>query len=151
MIMTSNLGSTHILDPTLTPEQLRERVSADVRAHFRPEFLNRIDEVVIFDRLAPEQLRDIVDIQLDRLRQRLSERDLTLEVTDAAMDRLAELGYDPLYGARPLKRVIRKELEDQLAKALLTGTVRDGQAVVVDLGTAGALEVAGRDRAPLDA
>jgi ATP-dependent Clp protease ATP-binding subunit ClpB len=151
MIMTSNLGSTHILDPTLTPEHLRERVSADVRAHFRPEFLNRIDEIVIFDRLAPEQLRDIVDIQLDRLRERLAERDLTLEVTDAAMDRLAELGYDPLYGARPLKRVIRKELEDQLAKAMLTGAVADGQAVVVDLGPGGSLEVAGRDRTAVDA
>jgi ATP-dependent Clp protease ATP-binding subunit ClpB len=151
MIMTSNLGSTHILDPTLTPEHLREQVSADVRAHFRPEFLNRIDEIVIFDRLAPEQLRDIVAIQLDRLRERLAARELILEVTDAAMDRLAELGYDPLYGARPLKRVIRKELEDQLAKAMLTGAVADGQTVAVDLGPDGGLAVAGRDRASLDA
>jgi ATP-dependent Clp protease ATP-binding subunit ClpB len=151
MIMTSNLGSTHILDPTLTPEQLRERVSADVRSHFRPEFLNRIDEIVIFDRLLPEQLRAIVDIQLDRLRARLAQRDLELEVTDAAMDRLAELGFDPLYGARPLKRVVRKELEDQLAKALLTGDVADGQTVVVELGADGGLEVTGRDRATVDA
>src|SRR5690606_20828003 len=108
VIMTSNLGSEHILDVTSTPDELRERVMSAVRGHFRPEFLNRIDEVVIFDRLAREQLRDIVEIQLDRLRRRLAERELTLDITDAAMDRLADQGYDPLYGARPLKRVIRR-------------------------------------------
>jgi ATP-dependent Clp protease ATP-binding subunit ClpB len=143
VIMTSNLGSTHILDPSLSPDELRERVMADVRGHFRPEFLNRVDEIVIFDRLARDQLRDIVDIQLGRLRDRLAERDLTLSVTDAAMDRLAELGYDPLYGARPLKRVIRKELEDQLARAMLLGEVSDGQTVVVDVGADGHLQVRG--------
>jgi ATP-dependent Clp protease ATP-binding subunit ClpB len=143
VIMTSNLGSTHILDATLSPDELRERVLVDVRSHFRPEFLNRIDEVVIFDRLAREQLRSIVDIQLDRLRLRLAERDLALAVSDAAMDRLADLGYDPLYGARPLKRVIRKELEDQLARAMLTGEVVDGQTVVVDVDGDGHLEVRG--------
>ncbi|MTV26755.1 ATP-dependent chaperone ClpB [Nitriliruptoraceae bacterium ZYF776] len=146
VIMTSNLGSTHILDVTLSPDELRERVMADVRTHFRPEFLNRIDETVIFSRLAPDQLRTIVDIQLDRLRQRLAERDLTLEVADAALDRLAEQGFDPLYGARPLKRVIRKELEDRLAKALLTGEVVDGQTVRVDLADDG-LTVVGVDPA----
>jgi ATP-dependent Clp protease ATP-binding subunit ClpB len=123
VIMTSNLGSTHILDASMAPDALHERVMADVRGHFRPEFLNRIDEVVIFDRLAAEQLRSIADIQLDRLRARLAERDLALEVSDAALDWLAERGFDPVYGARPLKRVIRKELEDQLAKAMLTGEV----------------------------
>ncbi|WP_083441283.1 ATP-dependent chaperone ClpB [Nitriliruptor alkaliphilus] len=133
VIMTSNLGSTHILDVTLGPDELRERVMADVRSHFRPEFLNRIDEVVIFDRLAAEQLRAIADIQLDRLRHRLAERDLTLEVTPAALDWLAERGFDPVYGARPLKRVIRKELEDRLAKALLTGAIEDGRTVTVDV------------------
>ncbi len=143
VIMTSNLGSTHILDADLSREQLQERVMTDVRGHFRPEFLNRIDEVVIFDRLAPEQLREIVDIQLERLRRRLAERDLTLEVTGAAMDHLAELGYDPLYGARPLKRVIRKHLEDQLAKAMLTGEVADGQTVKVDTGDDGLAITAG--------
>ncbi len=132
VIMTSNLGSTHILDAELSRDALRGRVMVDVRNHFRPEFLNRVDEVVIFDRLAREQLRQIVDIQLGRLRSRLAERDLDLEVTDAAKDALAELGYDPLYGARPLKRVIRKHLEDQLAKAMLAGDVLDGQTVKVD-------------------
>jgi ATP-dependent Clp protease ATP-binding subunit ClpB len=151
VIMTSNLGSGHILDVTLSQDELRERVMADVRGHFRPEFLNRIDETVIFSRLATKQLRAIVDIQLDRLRQRLADRDLELVVTDEAMDRLAELGYDPVYGARPLKRVIRKEVEDALAKALLTGLIVDGQQVVVDLVPDGHLQVEGRDRTPADA
>jgi ATP-dependent Clp protease ATP-binding subunit ClpB len=151
VIMTSNLGSGHILDVTLSQDELRERVMADVRGHFRPEFLNRIDETVIFSRLAAEQLRAIVDIQLDRLRQRLADRALELVVTDEAMDRLAELGYDPVYGARPLKRVIRKEVEDALAKALLTGLIVDGQQVVVDLVPDGHLQVEGRDRTPADA
>ena len=106
---------------------------ADVRSHFRPEFLNRIDETVIFDRLAADQLRAIVDIQLDRLRRRLADRDLTLEVTDAALTWVADRGYDPVYGARPLKRVIRREVEDRLAKAMLGGEVVDGQHVVVDV------------------
>ncbi len=143
VIMTSNLGSTHILDADISPEVLRDRVMHDVRGHFRPEFLNRIDEVVIFERLAREQLREIVDIQLERLRRRLADRDLTLEVTGAAMDQLAELGYDPLYGARPLKRVIRKHLEDQLAKAMLSGDIVDGQTVKVDTGDDGLTIAAG--------
>jgi ATP-dependent Clp protease ATP-binding subunit ClpB len=133
IVMTSNLGSGHILDVTLSPDELHERVMAEVRTHFRPEFLNRIDETIIFDRLAPEQLRAIVDIQLDRLRARLADRDLTLEVSDAALGWLAERGFDPVYGARPVKRVIRREVEDRLAKALLAGEVADGQRVVVDV------------------
>jgi ATP-dependent Clp protease ATP-binding subunit ClpB len=137
VIMTSNLGSQHILDVTLSPDELRERVMVDVRAHFRPEFLNRVDETVIFDRLALDQLRAIVDIQLDRLRRRLADRDLRLHVSEAALDWLAERGYDPVYGARPLKRVIRRELEDRLATALLAGEVVDGQDVTVDLGDDG--------------
>jgi len=144
VIMTSNLGSTHILDVALSPDELRERVMVDVRGHFRPEFLNRIDEVVIFDRLAQDQLREIVDIQLSRLRQRLAARDLSLEVSDPAMDRLAELGYDPLYGARPLKRVIRKELEDALAKAMLSGELAGGQHVVVDVDDDGSMTFVSR-------
>ena len=123
VIMTSNLGSTHILDVTLAPEQLREQVMADVRQHFRPEFLNRIDETVIFDRLGRDELRSIVDVQLQRLHQRLSERDLELHVTDAGKDLLASLGYDPVYGARPLKRAIRAHVEDPLALAILEGRI----------------------------
>ena len=132
VIMTSNLGSSHILDVTLAPEELRERVMVDVRSHFRPEFLNRIDETVIFERLDASELRQIVDVQLERLRRRLAERDLALDVTDAGKDLLARLGYDPVYGARPLKRVIRTRVEDPLALALLEGRVVDGQQVVVD-------------------
>ena len=143
VIMTSNIGSQHILDVTLSPDDLRDRVMADLRSHFRPEFLNRVDDTVIFARLAPEQLRAIVDIQLDRLRTRLAERDLTLTVTDGAMGWLAERGYDPVYGARPLKRVIRKEVEDELARALLAGEVSDGQQVVVELSD-GRIVVTGR-------
>jgi ATP-dependent Clp protease ATP-binding subunit ClpB len=131
VIMTSNLGSTHILDVTLAPEELRERVMVDVRGHFRPEFLNRIDETVIFDRLGREDLRAIVDVQLARLHRRLEERDLALRVTDAGKDLLASLGYDPIYGARPLKRAIRTYVEDPLALALLEGRIT-GDVVEVD-------------------
>jgi len=131
VIMTSNLGSTHILDVTLPPDELRERVMVDVRSHFRPEFLNRIDETVIFDRLGRDELRAIVDVQLERLRRRLDDRDLALHVTDAGKDLLASLGYDPIYGARPLKRAIRSEVEDPLALALLEGRIT-GSTVEVD-------------------
>jgi ATP-dependent Clp protease ATP-binding subunit ClpB len=144
VIMTSNLGSTHILDADLSADELRDRVMRDVRGHFRPEFLNRIDETVIFDRLDREQLREIVDIQLARLRSRLDERDLSLTVSDAAMERLAELGYDPLYGARPLKRVIRTQLEDPLARAMLAGEVAPGQEIVAEVDDDGSITVSGR-------
>ncbi|MDX1657657.1 MAG: AAA family ATPase, partial [Nitriliruptorales bacterium] len=133
IIMTSNLGSHHILDEDLTDEQIRERVMTDVRGHFRPEFLNRIDEVVIFHRLTRDELAAIVDIQLERLRRRLAERDLDLELTDGAAAWLADRGYDPVYGARPLKRVIRKEVEDELARRLLDGQIADGQTVRLDV------------------
>jgi len=139
IIMTSNLGSTHILDTGLSSEALHDRVLADVRGHFRPEFLNRIDEVVIFERLTREQLREIVDIQLARLRTRLDTQAVVLELSDAALDRLAELGFDPLYGARPLKRVIRRELEDQLARGLLAGEVAPGRTVRVGVAEDGTL------------
>ncbi len=132
VIMTSNLGSQHILDVTLAPEELRGRVMVDVRSHFRPEFLNRIDETVIFERLDASELRRIVDVQLERLRRRLADRDLVLDVTDAGKDLLARLGHDSVYGARPLKRVIRTRIEDPLALALLEGRIIDGATVTVD-------------------
>jgi ATP-dependent Clp protease ATP-binding subunit ClpB len=133
LIMTSNLGSQFILDPTESDEVIRERVMAAVREHFRPEFLNRLDETLIFNRLTRQHLRRIVDVQLERVRARFAQRDLTLELTDAAKDWLADRGFDPVYGARPLKRVIRKELEDQVALALLDGSVVEGQTVKADL------------------
>ncbi|MGH3443152.1 MAG: ATP-dependent chaperone ClpB [Nitriliruptorales bacterium] len=131
LLMTSNLGSRYILDPDLTEGQIRDSVTAEVRRQFRPEFLNRIDETVIFQRLTRDQLADIVEIQLGRLRRRLADRDLELELSEDARAWLADRGYDPVYGARPLKRVIRKDLEDRIARALLDGAIRDGTTITV--------------------
>jgi ATP-dependent Clp protease ATP-binding subunit ClpB len=134
LILTSNLGSEVLADdPTLTSEQRRDAVIAAVRQHFKPEFVNRLDDMVVFDALSPADLRAIVDIQLQALARRLADRRLTLEVTDAARDWLASLGYDSVYGARPLRRLVQTSIGDQLAKALLAGTIRDGDRVVVDL------------------
>ncbi len=133
VIMTSNLGSQYLLDPTEPDAVIRERVMAQVREHFKPEFLNRLDEVLIFSRLSREHLRQIVEVQLERVRERFAQRDLELDVSDAALDWLAERGYDPVYGARPLKRVLRKELEDKVALALLDGRITEGATVKVDV------------------
>jgi ATP-dependent Clp protease ATP-binding subunit ClpB len=111
---------------------MRTEVLEALRRQFRPEFLNRIDEIVVFHSLSREQLKEIVEIQLDRLRARLAERHITLELTDAAREHLAALGYDPSYAARPLKRAIQKELETPLGRLLLKGDVRDGQKVIAD-------------------
>ncbi|MET9328999.1 ATP-dependent chaperone ClpB [Tsukamurella sp. NPDC003166] len=127
LILTSNLGAGG------TPEQ----VMAAVRAKFKPEFINRLDDVLIFDALSPDQLGGIVDIQLDQLRGRLSQRRLELEVSDDARGWLAEHGFDPLYGARPLRRLVQQAIGDQLAKALLAGDVRDGDTVNVSLSPDG--------------
>jgi ATP-dependent Clp protease ATP-binding subunit ClpB len=133
LILTSNLGSQVIADPTLTDEQRRDAVMSVVRSHFKPEFLNRLDDIVVFHALSGVELKSIVDIQLNSLAKRLAERRLTLEVTDAAKDWLAVNGYDPIYGARPLRRLVQSAIGDQLARALLSGTVRDGDKVLVDL------------------
>jgi ATP-dependent Clp protease ATP-binding subunit ClpB len=133
VIMTSNLGSAFILDPTESAEIRNEKVMAEVRAHFRPEFLNRLDEILVFDRLDREALRLIVEVQLRRVAERFHQRDLDLEVTDAAMDWLADRGFDPVYGARPLKRVLRKELEDKVALQVLDAKIVDGSTVTVDV------------------
>jgi ATP-dependent Clp protease ATP-binding subunit ClpB len=103
-----------------------------LRGHFRPEFLNRVDEIVVFHGLTREQLGTIVEIQLGRLRQRLAERKITLELTDAARQHLANTGYDPVYGARPLKRLLQREIETTLARKILAGDVTDGSHVMVD-------------------
>ncbi|QFG67537.1 ATP-dependent Clp protease ATP-binding subunit [Ornithinimicrobium pratense] len=132
LVMTSNLGSQVLVDPMVTEETKREQVMATVRGAFKPEFLNRLDEVVIFDPLSPEQLATIVGLQVELLARRLSDRRIGLEVTDAARAWLAERGYDPAYGARPLRRLVQTEIGDRLARALLAGEVRDGQHVVVD-------------------
>jgi len=104
-----------------------------VRGHFKPEFLNRLDDIVVFGSLAADQLKSIVDIQLTRLARRLADRRLTMDVTDPARDWLASHGYDPVYGARPLRRLIQTAIGDRLAKALLAGEVRDGDRVAFDL------------------
>jgi ATP-dependent Clp protease ATP-binding subunit ClpB len=137
VIMTSNLGSQFLLDEQLAEETMRERVMAAVRQHFRPEFLNRLDEVLIFHRLTREQLREIARIQLAGVAERFAQRDLGLEVTEAARDWLAARGYDPVFGARPLKRVLHKELEDRVALALLDGQVEEGGTVKVDVDPSG--------------
>jgi ATP-dependent Clp protease ATP-binding subunit ClpB len=132
VIMTSNLGSSVFQDETLAPEKRREAILDDVRGYFRPEFVNRIDEIVVFEPLGREHIRRIVDIQVGHLAARLAERKLTLELTDAARDLLAQEGYEPAFGARPLKRLIQRELQDPLAMKLLAGEVHDGDRVVAD-------------------
>ncbi len=138
VIMTSNIASQLILSfRGQDYERMKSQALESLREHFRPEFLNRIDEIVVFHPLAKEQLRQIVDIQLHRLRERLAERKIELELTDKARDYFAERGYDPVYGARPLRRMIQRELETALGRKLLAGEVRDGSKVVVDAGPAG--------------
>jgi ATP-dependent Clp protease ATP-binding subunit ClpB len=133
LILTSNLGSQAITDPTLDDRGRRDAVLAVVQRHFKPEFLNRLDDVVVFHALSTEELTSIVDIQLDRLSARLAQRRLTLDVTVAARDWLALNGFDAVYGARPLRRLVSSAIGDQLAKGLLSGEVRDGDTVHVDV------------------
>jgi len=132
IIMTSNLGSDLILEAK-NPESLRESLMELLKHSFRPEFINRIDETVIFNRLGKGEIGKIVDIQLTRLSKRLTERKITLVMTDAAKSLLAERGYDPLFGARPLKRTIQSDLENPLAKQIIAGAVREGDTVTADI------------------
>ncbi|GAA1247160.1 ATP-dependent chaperone ClpB [Oryzihumus leptocrescens] len=132
LVMTSNLGSQFLIAPTLPQDVKHEAVMSAVRTSFKPEFLNRLDEVVVFDPLSTEELSRIVDLQVAALARRLSDRRIALEVTDAAKEWLAITGYDPAYGARPLRRLVQTQIGDRLARALLAGEVRDGQTVVVD-------------------
>ncbi|MCU1669858.1 MAG: ATP-dependent chaperone ClpB [Blastococcus sp.] len=132
LILTSNLGSQLIADQSVPEERRRDAVLEVVRTHFKPEFLNRLDDVVVFRTLGSEELTGIVDIQVAVLARRLAARRLTLQVTDAAREWLALNGFDPVYGARPLRRLVQSAIGDQLAKALLAGEIRDGDEVVVD-------------------
>ncbi|WP_256794914.1 ATP-dependent chaperone ClpB [Terrabacter sp. Ter38] len=131
LVLTSNLGSQFLTDPTLSPDARRESVMGVVRSSFKPEFLNRLDEVVVFDALSRDDLARIVDLQVRAFAERLSDRRITLEVTDDARQWLAGRGYDPAYGARPLRRLVQREIGDRLARGLLSGDVRDGSAVTV--------------------
>jgi ATP-dependent Clp protease ATP-binding subunit ClpB len=146
LVLTSNLGSQAIANPMLDDRGRRDAVMSVVRTHFKPEFLNRLDDVVVFSALSTEELGQIVDIQLGVLGRRLAQRRLTLDVSDAAREWLAMNGFDPVYGARPLRRLVQSSIGDQLAKALLGGDVREGDTVRVDLdptaeGGTGALVV----------
>jgi ATP-dependent Clp protease ATP-binding subunit ClpB len=146
VIMTSNLGSQHLLDPLAMSGggvvdlaereaarlRTRERVMDAVREHFRPELLNRIDDIVIFNALGREQIKAIVDIQLADVRERLADRKIELELTDAAKELLAIDGFDPVYGARPLKRAIQQKIVQPLAVQLLRGEFHDGDRIVAD-------------------
>jgi ATP-dependent Clp protease ATP-binding subunit ClpB len=137
LVLTSNLGSVFLVDPSMDDKAKHEAVMCAVRTAFKPEFLNRLDDVVVFDALSLDELTRIVDLQVDRLARRLAERRLVLRVSDAAREWLALAGYDPAYGARPLRRLVAKEIGDRLARALLAGEVRDGDTVLVDRATDG--------------
>ena len=133
LVLTSNMGSQFLIDLSVPYEQRQEQVMAVVRQSFKPEFLNRLDDVVMFQPLNPAELTQIVDLQVQALDERLASRRISLTVTDAAKTWLAEHGFDPIYGARPLRRLVQKEIGDQLARAILSGEVRDGDAVTVDV------------------
>jgi ATP-dependent Clp protease ATP-binding subunit ClpB len=136
IIMTSNVGSQFILDiagDDSKYQEMRDRVMESMRSSFRPEFLNRIDEIVIFHTLRRDELRRIVKLQIQRLELRLADRRMTLKIADAALDFIAEVGYDPVYGARPLKRIIQRQLETQIAKGILRGDYADGDTIFVDI------------------
>ncbi len=133
LILTSNLGSVFLADPGFDDATKSDKVMEIVRSSFKPEFLNRLDEIVLFDALGADELARIVEIQVAQLSARLADRRLTLQVTDAAKEWLALTGYDPVFGARPLRRLVQSAIGDQLATAILAGEIRDGDTVVVDL------------------
>ncbi len=137
LILTSNLGSQFLIDQEITDEQKREGVMAMVRGHFKPEFLNRLDDIVIFSALDRSELGQIVELNIDRLSKRLEQRRLQLAVTPAARTWLADRGYDPIYGARPLRRLMQQQIDDKLANLLLAGTITDGSLVRVDVAQDG--------------
>ena len=139
IILTSNLGAQALsqLPDGADASAAKRDVMDAVRAHFRPEFLNRLDETIIFDRLAREDMAGIVEIQLRRLAKRLEARNIALDLDDGALKWLADEGYDPVFGARPLKRVIQRALQDQLAEMILAGDVLDGTTIPVSAGTDG--------------
>ena len=139
IIMTSNLGSEYLVNQPEgeDTDQVREQVMDVVRAHFRPEFLNRVDEIILFHRLKREHMGKIVDIQMQRLQKLLMDRKITLKLDDTAKEWLGKKGYDPAYGARPLKRAIQKYVQDPLAEMLLDGKIHDGETVKITAGKDG--------------
>ena len=141
LILTSNLGSQFMVDQTLDAKTKEESVMDVVRTAFKPEFLNRLDDVVMFDALSREDLARIVDLQIDAMQKRLSDRRIVLDITPAASDYLAQEGYDPAFGARPLRRLVQRTIGDGLAKEILAGEVRDGDTVRVDTAVSGGLSI----------
>ena len=137
LVLTSNLGSQYLVDPTLSWNEKVESVQLMVRQAFKPEFVNRLDDIVVFSALSTEDLAQIVELYVERLQRRLGDRRLELAVTPDARAWLAERGYDPIYGARPLRRLMQNEIDDKLATALLSGSIRDGETVLVDLAENG--------------
>ncbi len=137
LILTSNLGSQFITDQSLPWEQRKDAVGDLVRQAFKPEFVNRLDDIVVFAPLSTDDLAQIVELYIDRLARRLGDRRLELAVTPDARFWLAERGYDPIYGARPLRRLMQREIDDRLAKALLSGEIRDGDTVYVGVADDG--------------
>ena len=137
LILTSNLGSQFLIDPELTEEQKRLGVMEIVRSHFKPEFLNRLDDIVVFSALTREELGQIVEINIDRLLKRLESKRIQLAVTPAARAWLSDKGWDPIYGARPLRRLMQQQIDDQLANLVLSGGIHDGETVKVDLNSEG--------------
>jgi ATP-dependent Clp protease ATP-binding subunit ClpB len=133
LILTSNLGSQFLTDQNLDWESKKNAVNDLVRQAFKPEFVNRLDDIVVFSPLSTDDLGQIVSLYIDRLEKRLAERRLSLAVTPDARSWLAERGFDPIYGARPLRRLMQHEIDDKLARALLTGDVRDGDTVMVGI------------------
>lgn len=136
IIMTSNIGSQFILDiagDDARYEEMRNRVMEAMNANFRPEFLNRIDELIIFHGLQKDQLRSIVQLQVNRLAERLAEQKISIQLTPEAYDFIAEVGYNPVYGARPLKRAVQKYVETAIAKGILKGEFKAGSAITVDV------------------
>ena len=132
LIMTSNLGSQFLVDTGMDADARRKAVMDAVHMHFKPEFINRLDDLIIFNPLTREELGKIVNIQVEQVASRLTDRRITLDVTDSARQWLADTGYDPAYGARPLRRLVQSEVGDKLARMLLAGQVRDGDTVLVD-------------------
>jgi len=139
IIMTSNIGSNWIQESS-QHEDIKKRINEALQAHFRPEFLNRIDEVIIFQRLAADQLQGIIDIQLRLLEKRLEERKLTIELTKNARNYLAKVGYDPAFGARPLKRAIQSLILNPLSSRIIAGEFKEGDRISIDFARKGAEE-----------
>jgi ATP-dependent Clp protease ATP-binding subunit ClpB len=150
LILTSNLGSQYLIDPSTSTEQKEAAVQALVRQAFKPEFVNRLDDIVVFQSLTEEDLGQIVELYIDRLGRRLADRRLQLAVTPEARRWLAERGYDPLYGARPLRRLMQREIDDRLARSLLGGTIRDGDTVRVDVDRATDVLTVGRSEVAVE-